>query len=293
VFLIPLIIVLVVLNLAIIFLGAINFRFFDSVPQSIRNFIARRLKSLSESGKKKNAVYEIHDLQKESLHLLSTCEDALATAVAKVRPAVVNIEVFRENIKSRNSLTGISFNTNAADEKTSIGSGIIIDPSGYILTNFHLLDKAREIKVTLFGFERKIYSAKVIKSDQDKDISILKIDSSKPLPYAKLGDSDLIEIADTVLAIGSPFGLEQTVTCGIISDNKRNFIIEKREYKDMIQTDAAINRGNSGGPLINIRGEVIGINTAIYSPAGVFSGLGFAIPVNQVKPLLSRIRYAR
>jgi len=155
-FLIPLIIVLVVLNLAIIFLGVINFRFFDSVPQSIRNFIARRLKSLSESGKKKNAVYEIHDLQKESLHLLSTCEDALATAVAKVRPAVVNIEVFRENIKSRNPLTGISFNTNAADEKTSIGSGIIIDPSGYILTNFHLLDKAREIKVTLFGFERKI-----------------------------------------------------------------------------------------------------------------------------------------
>jgi len=104
-----------------------------------------------------------------------------------------------------------------------------------------------------------------------------------------MGDSEMIEVGDIVLTIGNPFGLEQTVTMGIISDDRRNMTIEGRLYEDLIQTDAAINRGNSGGPMININGEVIGINTAIYAPTGLFTGIGFAIPINKVKQLLNQV----
>ena len=120
--------------------------------------------------------------------------------------------------------------------------------------------------------------------DLENDIAVLKIYPRTPLPTVVLGDSDMVRVADRVLAVGSPFGLEQTVTAGIISDDSRDLVIEGQIYKDMIQTDAAINRGNSGGPLINMKGEVIGINTAIYAPTGVFTGVGFAIPINVVKP---------
>jgi serine protease Do len=149
-----------------------------------------------------------------------------------------------------------------------------------------VVSKAQNLKVITFGFERRAYAARVITKDILNDVALLKIYSEETFPAAVLGDSDMIRVADRVLAVGSPFGLEHTVTAGIISDDSRTLVIEETRYEDMIQTDAAINRGNSGGPLVNVKGEVVGINTAIYAPTGVFTGVGFAIPINKVKPML-------
>ena len=166
------------------------------------------------------------------------------------------------------------------------GSGVIIDAKGYILTNYHVVKDAGEIKVTLSGDDGHQYKGKVIGKDDRLDLAIVKIKSSRKLPVAVLGDSDKIKVGNWVLAVGSPFGLEQTVTAGIVSAIRQSVAIEKRTYKELIQTDAAINQGNSGGPLVNIEGKVIGINTAIYAPMGGFVGVGFAIPINRAKEIL-------
>ncbi len=228
--------------------------------------------------------------------LISCADDSLAAAVAKARPAVVYIKttVTKRNVGPNSSIRSSALSFDSATEringstKNSIGSGVIFDPKGYILTNYHVIAGAEEVEVTPFGYKEMVYPARIVKADQESDLAILKIDSQEKFPCATLGNSDLIEVADTVLAIGSPFGLEHTVTKGIISDNKRDLTIDETEYKEMIQTDAAINRGNSGGPLINGDGEVVGINTAIYAPTGIFTGIGFAIPINKAKLLLIR-----
>jgi len=212
-----------------------------------------------------------------SLNLRLTCsDDDLASAFASVRPAVVNITADTVTRRRGGSLatSTVAFDDPAIRfvQEQSLGSGIIVDPRGFIVTNAHVVAKAQSLKVITFGFER--------------NIAILKIYPKDSLPYAILGDSQMIKVADRVLAVGSPFGLEQSVTAGIISDDSRNLIIENQTYEDMIQTDAAINRGNSGGPLVNVKGEVIAINTAIYAPTGVFTGVGFAIPINKVKSIL-------
>ncbi|MCX7716323.1 MAG: Do family serine endopeptidase [Endomicrobia bacterium] len=169
------------------------------------------------------------------------------------------------------------------------GSGVIISPDGYILTNEHVIKDATEIKVIVnIDGNDKEYQGKVVGKDPRTDIAVIKI-NAKGLPYAKLGDSDKIRIGEWVVAIGSPFGLEQTVTVGIVSALRQRIRVEGREYREFIQTDAAINRGNSGGPLCNLQGEVIGINTAIYAPTGVFSGIGFAIPINRAKEILDSL----
>lgn len=166
------------------------------------------------------------------------------------------------------------------------GSGVIISPDGYILTNEHVIKDATEIKVILnTDGKDKEYLGKIVGKDSRTDIAVIKI-NAKNLPYAKLGDSGKVRVGEWVIAIGSPFGLEQTVTVGIVSALRQSIKIEGREYRDFIQTDAAINRGNSGGPLCNLEGEVIGINTAIYAPTGVFNGIGFAIPINRAKVIL-------
>jgi serine protease Do len=169
------------------------------------------------------------------------------------------------------------------------GSGVIISPDGYILTNEHVVEDATEIKVIVnIDGNEKEYKGKIVGKDPRTDIAVVKI-NAKNLPYAKLGNSDKIKIGEWVIAIGSPFGLEQTVTVGIVSALRQRVRVEGREYREFIQTDAAINRGNSGGPLCNIYGEVIGINTAIYAPTGVFSGIGFAIPINRAKEILDTL----
>jgi len=170
------------------------------------------------------------------------------------------------------------------------GSGVIIDADGYVLTNEHVIKNADEIKVTVYtGGKGKIYPAEVIGHDSQTDIAVIKIKGKRKFPYLPMGDSSSVKIGSLVLAIGSPFGLAQTVTSGIISAERQSIQVQNKIYDDMIQTDAAINRGNSGGPLINMKGEVIGINTAIVAPAGGFIGVGFAIPINKAKDILGTL----
>ena len=167
-----------------------------------------------------------------------------------------------------------------------VGSGFIIDRNGTILTNYHVVDGAQKIAVTLS--DGKNYDAKVIGKDQKSDIAVIKIDAGRDLPAVTFGDSDRLEVGEWVMAIGNPFGLDHTVTSGIVSAKGRH--IGTGPYDNFIQTDASINPGNSGGPLINLRGEVVGINTAIFSQSGGNIGIGFAIPTNSVKELLPQLR---
>ncbi|HBE43879.1 MAG TPA: peptidase [Deltaproteobacteria bacterium] len=168
-------------------------------------------------------------------------------------------------------------------KQRSLGSGFIIDREGYILTNNHVIEKASSIKVKLS--DGKEYDAKIIGKDAKTDIALVKINAKHDLPTVALGDSDKIEVGDWVVAIGNPFGLEHTVTAGIISAKGR--VIGAGPYDDFIQTDASINPGNSGGPLLNLKGEVVGINTAIISGG---QGIGFAIPVNVARELLPQLK---
>src|SRR5450432_3853359 len=164
----------------------------------------------------------------------------------------------------------------------SLGSGVIVDAKGYIVTNAHVVEKADRIRVKLMNDPQTVtYDATVIGVDKETDLAVIKIDAKKSLPFAKLGNSDGMSVGDWVLAIGSPFGLEETVTAGIVSARGRN-IVPQRQFQSFIQTDAAINPGNSGGPLVNMAGEVIGINTAIYTSGGGYQGVGFAMPSNTV-----------
>jgi serine protease Do len=164
----------------------------------------------------------------------------------------------------------------------ALGSGVIVDSKGYIITNNHVVEKADHIRVKLMNDPATVtYEATVVGVDRETDLAVIKIDAKKSLPAAKLGNSDSMQIGDWVLAIGSPFGLEETVTAGIVSARGRN-IVPGRQFQSFLQTDAAINPGNSGGPLVNMEGEVIGINTAIYTSGGGYQGVGFAMPSNTV-----------
>ncbi len=164
-------------------------------------------------------------------------------------------------------------------KQRGLGSGVITSQDGYILTNNHVVAEADKIQVKLA--DKREFTAKVVGADPKSDVAVIKIDGEN-LPVAKLGDSETLEVGDWVVAIGTPYGLSQSVTAGIISAEGRSNI-GINDYEDFIQTDAAINPGNSGGPLVNIHGEVIGINTAIFSRSGGYQGIGFAIPINMAK----------
>lgn len=168
----------------------------------------------------------------------------------------------------------------------SLGSGFIIDSDGSILTNNHVVENASKIVVKLS--DNAEYEAKVVGRDPKTDIAVIKIDAKSSLTAAQFGDSDTLEVGEWVVAIGNPFGLDSTVTSGIVSAKGRH--IGQGPYDNFIQTDASINPGNSGGPLLNLRGEVVGINTAIFSRTGGNIGIGFAIPINLVKELLPQLR---
>ncbi len=166
-----------------------------------------------------------------------------------------------------------------------LGSGVIISPDGYILTNNHVVGNADEIKVTLN--DKREFTAKVIGKDQKTDLALIKINPKDQLPSASLGDSDKTEIGDWVVAIGNPFDVGMTVTAGIVSAKGK---ILGGNYDDFIQTDASINPGNSGGPLFNTSGQVIGINTAIYSRTGANNGIGFAIPIDLARSVVEQLK---
>lgn len=211
----------------------------------------------------------------------------------KIGPAVVNISTTqilqkpKPSGKSRSSgsdddLLDRFFNgpDQSPDAERSVGSGVVVDKKGFILTNQHVIDGATRIQVSFDGDSRR-YTAHVIGSDKDTDLAVIKVDADHDLSVAQLGNSDGVQVGDWVLAVGSPFNLSSTVTAGIVSAKNRS-AEGQGQFQRFIQTDAAINPGNSGGPLVNMAGEVIGINTAIYTGGHGFEGVGFAMPSNVV-----------
>jgi serine protease Do len=241
--------------------------------------------------------------------------DSFADLAAKLLPAVVNIsssqnvqarsnplpempmfppgspfEQFFRDFLNRNRPGGRGDNNNTPRpperRMQSLGSGFIIDPSGLVVTNNHVIEGADEITVTLQ--DNTSLKAEVVGRDETGDIALLRVKADKPLPAVQFGDSDKARVGDWVLAIGNPFGLGGSVTAGIVSARGRN--IHQGPYDDFIQTDAAINRGNSGGPLFDMDGQVIGMNTAIYSPSGGSIGIGFSVPSNMVKNIVAQLR---
>jgi serine protease Do len=230
---------------------------------------------------------------------------SFADLAAKVTPAVVNIS--STHVETADDQQDMPFNAqkgspfeqfmqqfmqqqgkkNPAKRKaTALGSGFIVDSSGYIVTNNHVIESATQIQVTTN--DGTDYPAKLIGSDPKTDLALLKIDAKKPLTAVQFGDSDKSRVGDWVLAIGNPFGLGGTVTTGIISARSRD--IHEGPFDDFLQIDASINQGNSGGPTFNMNGDVVGINTAIFSPSGGSVGIGFAIPSNLAKPILAELK---
>ena len=232
--------------------------------------------------------------------------ESFADLAEKLSPAVVNISTtqyvdrkktddaapgnvpwdqwFRDYLDKREG--GSSDSRTQRRRQTSLGSGFIIDKAGYVVTNNHVIEDADQISVILE--DDTVLEAKVVGRDEKVDIALLKVEPKKDLPVVGWGNSSQVRVGDWVMAIGNPFGLSGTVTAGIVSARARD--IKSGQYDDYIQTDAAINRGNSGGPLFNMDGAVIGVNTAIFSPSGGSVGVGFASSANLVRPVIEDLR---
>ncbi len=238
-------------------------------------------------------------ISKDAVDILSRAGQAMAEVAAAVRPAVVNISTTK-TIKTPGiphpffddpffkRFFGDDFNNLRKKREyrtANLGSGVIVDKNGYILTNNHVIRGAEEIIIKLS--DRREFKGKVVGTDPKTDLAVIKITADR-LPAAKWGDSDRLRVGETVIAIGNPFGLNQTVTSGIVSATGRANV-GIADYEDFIQTDAAINPGNSGGALVNIRGEIIGINTAIFSTSGGYQGIGFAIPSNMARSVMENL----
>lgn len=234
--------------------------------------------------------------------ILERSSRALANIVKKARPAVVHITVEKTAKRREQAIQGMEelfnhpffeqffgpyYREQRPQQKRDYtqkgqGSGFIISKDGHILTNNHVVEDADIIKVMLS--DKREFKARVIGTDPQTDVALIKIEEPSNLPVLPLGDSDKLDVAEWVIAIGNPFGLSQTVTLGVVSATGRSSV-GITEYENFIQTDAAINPGNSGGPLLNGRGEVIGINTALFSRTGGYMGIGFAIPINMAKAI--------
>ena len=226
--------------------------------------------------------------------VLRALEDAFSAAADRVSPAVVNVSTVTSRASSGSDderpgdllgdeLYDRYFRRRPRDDGRASASGVIVDAKGYILTNNHVIENAREITVRLSDSRK--FSATLVGRDPKTDLAVLKVEAPAPLPTAALADSDRLRVGQWAIAIGNPFGLDRTVTVGIISATARNRV-GVTTYENFIQTDASINPGNSGGPLLNLDGKVIGINTAIVA-AG--QGIGFAIPINEAKAVMAQL----
>jgi serine protease Do len=238
-------------------------------------------------------------ISKDAIDLLTKINEATAEVAAAARPAVVNISSTK-TIHMRGMASPFSddpffrqffgdqfrqFEKPRDYKQSGLGSGVIVDKNGYILTNNHVIKDADDIKVRLS--DKKVFKGKIVGADPKTDLAVIKIDAVN-LPVISLGDSDKLQVGDRVIAVGNPFGLNQTVTTGIISAKGRADV-GIADYEDFIQTDAPINPGNSGGALVNVKGELIGINTAILSSSGGNQGIGLAIPSNMAKTVMASL----
>jgi Do/DeqQ family serine protease len=219
--------------------------------------------------------------------------DAIADVVSAAGPAVVKISTATDSGRGGDPFFSDPFfrqffgnSPRSRPSEEGLGSGFIISKDGYILTNEHVIDRADRISVTVGGFD-KDFAARVIGTELDLDLALIKIDTGSDLPFLNLGNSDQIRVGNWVIAIGNPYGLDHTVTTGVISAKGRPIAVQDRSYENLLQTDASINPGNSGGPLLNLKGEVIGINTAINAQA---QGIGFAIPTSTVNTVLKDMK---
>lgn len=244
-------------------------------------------------------VKDIYPTKQEDGGGLATAEllpgvgpDAIADVVSQTSPAVVKISTRVNTGSSGNPFLDDPFFRqffglpDRQREQEGLGSGFIMSADGYVLTNEHVVGGADEITVTVTGFDQEL-PAKVVGADYDLDLALLKLDAGKDLPFLPLGSSDQIRVGNWVIAIGNPYGLDHTVTTGVISAKGRPIAVDDRQYENLLQTDASINPGNSGGPLLNLQGEVIGINTAINANA---QGIGFAIPTSTVASVLEDLK---
>jgi len=226
---------------------------------------------------------------------LTELQEAFVEIAKLVKPAVVNINTTSKNTNPHGYGVPEEFRDFFGDdymehfgppqEAQAMGSGFIVDGKGYIVTNNHVVQGASDISVALN--DGRTFKAKLVGTDNKTDLAVLKIEAGKELPSVTFGDSDAINVGEWVVAVGNPFGLEQTVTAGIVSAKGRS--IGQGPYDDFIQTDAAINPGNSGGPLADIDGNIIGVNTAIFSRSGGYMGIGFAIPSNMAKKVIKQL----
>jgi S1-C subfamily serine protease len=214
-------------------------------------------------------------------------QQGLSALVASVRPSVVKISFSSEMARNQNHV-GMQFLDPFYSGSNWIGSGLIVHPEGYVLTSRQVVGDIQSAQVNLFRVGNRSLFARRIASDRQSDLALLKITEGNNYPFAILEDSSLVRTGDLVVALGSPFGLSETVTHGIVSAKKRNLSVGNRSFADVIQTDAAINRGNAGGPLVNIRARVIGINIAIFSTDTTFAGIGFAISSNQARTFIDQ-----
>ena len=255
------------------------------LSKGIRTKILRAgYESLAKSG----TVFLVALLALGSQAAARSAPESFADLAESLLPAVVNVsttqsvtqgeskefEEFFKDFFERRGQRGEDAPPQQRRAPSSLGSGFIIDSSGFIVTNNHVIAEADEVTVRLH--DNSTYKAEIVGRDEKTDLALLKVDADKPLPAVKWGNSDRLRIGDWVMAIGNPFGLGGTVTAGIVSARQRD--INAGPYDDFIQSDAAINRGNSGGPMFNMDGDVVGVNTAIFSPSGGSVGIGFAIP---------------
>ncbi|MEO9336932.1 DegQ family serine endoprotease [Mesorhizobium sp. SB112] len=221
---------------------------------------------------------------------------SFAPLVKATAPAVVNVYASQQARQRVSPFAGDPFfeqffgRQAPPRAQSSLGSGVIVDPAGIVVTNYHVIRDADEVKVALS--DGREFTSKVLLKDESLDLAVLKIESDKPFPTIAIGDSDVLEVGDLVLAIGNPFGVGQTTTSGIVSALARTHI-GVSDFGFFIQTDAAINPGNSGGALINMTGQVVGINTAIFSRSGGSIGIGFAIPSNMVRAVVEAAKQGR
>ena len=239
---------------------------------------------------------EIHSTAMGGVEPAKGLQKSYHNIIENVRPAVISIDAAVQDTQAAANQAGaaagnLDFVAGApVVSYTRIGTGVIISPEGFALTSYHVIAGANNIKATVYGQGGAVeYPLKLVKADKGSDMALLRIQGDRQLPYAILGDSNSVRTGDVVVSIGSPFGFDQTVTSGIISSRNRSVIIGGNIYENMLQMDSPINKGSSGGPLINTKGEVIGINTAIYSPDGSFAGIGFSIPINNAAELIGGV----